>query len=134
MKMLLLFPFILLTSEFSFAQKGDYVFQLGMISTTPVMIVSSTKTYTCSNYGIYIRQEWSRDTLTVNILGIDSRQNCNNVPDKAKEIVEVYGIRDNEFVLRFLSDKRINFFHVEFDDDSFTITPERSDFIRATTN
>jgi hypothetical protein len=114
----------------SFAQKGDYHFTMETKERMPVMTVTTTKTYGCSNFGIYIRQGWSRDTLTVNILGIDSRRNCNNVPDKARETIEVYGIREEEFTLRIFSEQRVNFFHVEFDGESFSVTPERSDFIR----
>lgn len=126
-----LFPALLFVIfTVSSAQKGDFVFSLDTRETVPVMTVTTTKTYGCSNFGIYLRQGWSRDTLTVNILGIDSRRNCNNVPDKARETIEIYGIREKEFTLRILSEQRVNFFHVEFDGESFSVTPERSDFIR----
>lgn len=115
----------------SFAQKGDYVFIMETKEQVPVMTVTTTKTFGCSNFGIYLRQGWSRDTLTVNILGIDSRRNCNNVPDKARETIEIYGIREEEFTLRIISEQRVNFFHVEFDGESFSVAPELSDFIRS---
>ena len=134
MKYFLYCLFFLSLGITSYAQKGDYVFTMEMMHTTPVMTITTLKTFACSNYGIYIRQGWSRDTLTINILGIDSRRNCNNVIDKAREMIEINGIREKEFVLRILNEQKVNFFRVEFDGDSFSISPERSDFIRAVTN
>lgn len=133
MKYILSFGLVVLFCEVSSAQKGDYVFTMEMMNSTPVMTVTSIKTFACSNYGIYIRQGWSRDTLTLNILGIDSRQNCNNVADHAREMIQISGIRETEFVLRFRHESKYNFFRVKFDGESFSISPEQSDFIRAVT-
>ncbi len=125
--------FLSLTAN-TFAQKAEYHFSLGMYGRTPVMNVMSTETFACSNNGIYIRQGWSRDTLFVRIIGIDSRVECNNVVGKARETVGVNGIRSNHFVLRFLWEGKANYFRVEFDGESFTVKPEQSDFITFLTN
>jgi hypothetical protein len=130
--LLVLLTFLLVTH--ASAQKGDYVFRLEMMGRKPVMNMMTSKTFACSNYGIYIRQGWSRDTLNVNILGIDSRRACNNVIEKARQTVEISGIREEEFVLRIRDQNKVNFFRVQFDGESFTVTPEQTDFIRYITN
>jgi hypothetical protein len=114
--------------------KEDYTFRLEMQNGRPVMMVSTSKTFGCSNYGIYLRQGWSRDTLTVNILGVDAREQCDNIPEKARGMLEVRGIREQEFILRVMTEGKMNFFAIEFDGDDFTVEPILYDFIRMVTN
>jgi len=134
MKLLSLFVSLYLFSNTAIAQKEEYVFQLDVYKNHPMMYVATMKTFACSNYGIFIRQGWSRDTLTMNIIGIDSRQKCNNIVDVAKEWVPINGVRSGQFHLRFLWERKVNYFLVEFDGDSFSVTPERGDFIMHTSN
>ncbi|NUN68456.1 MAG: hypothetical protein HUU02_01970 [Bacteroidetes bacterium] len=114
--------------------KEDYTFRLEMHNGLPVMFVQTSKAFGCSNYGIYLRQGWSRDTLTVNILGVDSRVNCDGVPERARGTLEIRGMRERQFILRILTEKKANLFSVETDEDDVTVTPILFDFIRAVTN
>jgi hypothetical protein len=133
MKTILLLPLFLIASMFSKPPKGDFEFTMKKLQRTAVVNIVTTKVFACSNYGIVIRQSWSRDTLTLKIIGIDSRQTCDNLPDRARENVEIFGIREKEFTLQFVYENRLNTFHVTFDGESFSVTPERSDFIRSLT-
>ncbi len=125
---------ILAPKEPSKKTNEDYTFRLEMIKGRPVMYVATSKTFSCSNYGIFLRQGWSGDTLTVNILGVDSRSNCDNVPEKARGMMEVRGIREREFILRIITEKKVNLFSVDADGDDISVEPILYDFIRAVTN
>lgn len=116
------------------SKKADFYFTLTMKNNRPLLSMVSNTTFECSNYGILLRQGWTNDTLTVNILGIDSRTNCNNVPDKAREQYELHGIHQQEFVLRFLYNRKYNYFRVEYDDGDFSLTPIQTEgFITSVT-
>lgn len=129
MRILYIILFLLIVSEISSAQKSEYHFSLGTYENKPILMLFSTKTFPCSNYGIILRQGWSRDTLTVNILGIDTWMNCNNIIDVAKEYAQIIGIRSKEFHLRFKWDEKEDLFLVEFDGESFSVSAEKDDFI-----
>lgn len=125
---------ILLPKDPQKKNNEDYTFRLEMLNGRPVMLVATSVTFQCSNYGIYLRQGWSNDTLTVNILGVDSRANCDNVPEKARGMLEVRGIREKEFILRIVTEKKVNLFSVEADGGEITVKPILYDFIRAVTH
>ncbi|MFA6469882.1 MAG: hypothetical protein WCW35_13370 [Bacteroidota bacterium] len=134
MRLFSLFITLYLFTHSAFAQKEEYFFQLDVYKKQPTLFVSSIKTYACSNYGIFIRQGWSGDTLVVNIIGIDSRQNCNHVIGTAKEWLPINGISSEVFFLRILWEKKVNTFNIEFDGENFDVDAVQSDFIVHVTN